>query len=218
MPLLLDELFTCPNCSVVFQSKIVGSYDTFGKNYSDLYIASQEDPQPVLHLINICPKCGFAAYSLDFRFFDISLDLVKESIKKTEDYTGRKATEFNVGDGYLLIAEYLVNKSLEQRTSSRLQACYAYRELKDKNLDKTRKLVLKSIEEILHSKTFNQNPEEVYLYLAGEINRLLGNNLESLEYFELALNKATKNSVVSKLTQHQLTRPREEIPKDIVRP
>ena len=27
MPLLFDELFTCPNCGVVFQSKIVGTLE-----------------------------------------------------------------------------------------------------------------------------------------------------------------------------------------------
>ncbi|HUT82923.1 MAG TPA: DUF2225 domain-containing protein [Candidatus Bathyarchaeia archaeon] len=215
MPLLYDELFTCPNCEAIFQSKVLGCYNTFGLRYSDLYIASQEDPQPVLFQNNLCPKCGFSAFSVEFRVFDINLDIVRKAISKVEDFTGKKATNFNAGDGFLEIAEYLGNNMLETKISITLQATHAYRELKDSNLEKSRIYLLDLIEQILDQKTFKENPEELYLYLAGELNRLLKNENESLRYFKEAITKAPKISFISRITQYQLSTPGEIIPNEI---
>lgn len=216
MPLLLEELFTCPNCTIVFKSETLGSYDTFGTGYSDLYIASEEDPQPVLLLINICPKCGFSAFTADYKSFQEE-DLVNldESIKKVEDFTQKTCTEFNVGDGYLLISEYSKTLSKEQRSFTKMQACHAYRFLADNNLEKTRRIVLQSIEEILSDGVFQKNPEELYLYLAGELNRLLGNYQNATDYLQKALEKAEKDSFVYRITIHQLSNPSEIIPRKI---
>ncbi|NHJ84277.1 MAG: DUF2225 domain-containing protein [Asgard group archaeon] len=215
MPLLFDELFTCPYCEAIFQSKVLGSYNTFGPRYSDLYIASQEEPQPILFQNNICPKCGFSAFTVDIRVFDINLDFVKKAIAKVEAFTKKEVTNFNAGDGFLEIAEYLSNTSLETKIFAVLQATYAYRELKDGNLEKTRKYLLELLEEILVQGSYKENPKELYLYLAGEINRLLKNEKESLKYFKEAITKAPKNSFVSRLTQYQLSTPSEIIPKEI---
>lgn len=216
MTLLLEELFTCPNCRVVFQSKIAASYDTFGKRYSDLYIASENDPQPILYLINICPKCGFAAFTIDFKSFEIDLTLVREAIEKTAKIVGKPPTEFNAGDGFLEIAKYSKNISLEEKANIELQACYAYRFLEDKKLKKAREITIKTINEILVQKKFIHNPEEVYLYLAGELNRLLGNNDEANKYLKLALFKSEKkNHSIKNLIIHQLSNPTEIIPKEV---
>ena len=195
MPLYSGELFTCPNCEAIFQSKIAQSYDTFGNYYSDLYKASAEDPQPVLHLINICPKCGFAAFTQDFKVFDLDLKDVRKAINDIEKITGKPANEFNAGDGYLVITEYLSTISIEQRAFIMMQASYAYRILSDKNLAKAREMTLKTIEQILATKMFMTTSEDMYLYLAGELNRLLGKEDESLKYFKQALEKADKNSI-----------------------
>jgi hypothetical protein len=96
-----------------------------------------------------------------------------------------------------------------------MQASYAYRILADKNLDTARKLTLQTIEQILATKMFMTTSEDMYLYLAGELHRLLGNERESLKYFKLALEKADKNSVVSRLTEHQLKNPTEIVPKEL---
>ena len=213
MPLYEDELFTCPNCKAIFQSKIAASYDTFGDYYSDLYKASEEDPQPVLHLINICPKCGFTAFTQDFKAFDLDLKGVKKAIKSVEKTTGKPANEFNAGDGYLQIAEYLTTISVEQRAFIIMQASYAYRILGDKNLDKARELILEIIEKIMTTKSFTMTTEDMYLYLAGELHRLLGHEEDSLKCFKAAIEKSDKNSVVSRLTEHQLKNPSEIIPK-----
>lgn len=216
MPLYADELFTCPNCKAIFQSKVAQSYDTFGNYYSDLYKASEEDPQPVLHLINICPKCGFAAFTQDFKVFDFDLEDVEKAITTVEKITGKPATEFNAGDGYLEITEYLSTISIEQRAFIKMQASYAYRILGDKNLVKARELTLATIEQILTTKMFMTTTEDMYLYLAGEMHRLLGNESESLKYFKLAIEKADKNSIVSRLTEHQLKTPMEIVPKELL--
>jgi len=216
MTLLMDRLFTCPNCEVVFQSKVAGSYDTFGKKYSDFYVGSGSEPQPILHLNNICPKCGFAAYTIDFKVFSIDLDIVKKAIKETEKFSGRKATEFNAGDGFIVISKYLGNKvSVESLVFLLLQATYAYRELGDPKLDDSRTLTLKIVEEVIEKQKFAENPEELYLYLAGELYRLLGNNEKSLKYFKEALEKADRNSRISKITQQQLTKPSEILPESL---
>ncbi len=216
MPLLLDELFTCPNCSVVFQSKILESYNTFGACYSDLYIASEEDPQHVLLLINICPKCGFSAFTADYKSFQKE-DLVHfdEALKFVEKFTQKAFTEFNAGDGYLLISEYSKNLSKEQKSFTQMQACHSYRFLGDKNLEKTRQIVLESTMDILNEGTFQKNPEELYLYIAGELNRLLGNTQKANDYFQKALEKAEKESFVYRITIHQLSNPNEILPKKI---
>ncbi len=214
MPLYEDQLFTCPNCKAIFQSKIAATYDTFGAYYSDLFKASEEDPQPVLHLTNICPKCGLCAFTQDFKVFDIDLEDVQKAISKIEKLTGKPANEFNAGDGYLQIAEYLSTISIEQRAFIKMQATYAYRILEDMNLDKARELTLKAIEQILETKMFMTTSEDMYLYLAGELNRLLGNEGESLKYFKLAIEKSDRTSVVSRLTEHQLKTPKEIIPKE----
>ena len=180
-----------------------------------MYYSSQEDPQPILHLINICPKCGFAAYTADFNMLDFDLQKIKQAIAKIEKFSSRKATKFNAGDGYLEINEYLDNLSLEKKLAIQLQASYAYRELKDENLKKVRQHILKTLEEILRKKAFNQNPEEFYLYLIGEIHRLLGNDKESFRYFKQILLKVDKNSLISKITQNQLSNPGEIIPNEI---
>ncbi|HUU77978.1 MAG TPA: DUF2225 domain-containing protein [candidate division Zixibacteria bacterium] len=215
MSLIYEELFTCPNCEVIFQTKVLGSYNTFGECYSDLYVGCNTDPQPILHLINICPKCGFAAFTIDYKTFDIDLSLVKKAINHVEKFTGKKAANFNVGDGFLEIAEYLQNASLEQKSFTLMQASYAYRFLKDSNLDKTRKLILEIIELILQEKKFQNNPEEVYLYLAGELNRLIDNQRKALAYYKEALEKAEKNSFIERITIHQLSNPKNIIPKEI---
>ncbi|MHA1156480.1 MAG: DUF2225 domain-containing protein [Candidatus Heimdallarchaeota archaeon] len=216
MPLTLDELFTCPNCSVVFQSKTLGSYNTFGTCYSDLYIASNEDPQHILLLINICPKCGFSAFTADFKSFQKE-DLVNfdEALKFVEEFTQKTFTEFNAGDGYLLISEYSKHLTQEQKSYTQMQACHSYRFLDDKNLEKTRRIVLQSTLDILNDRIFKKNPEELYLYIAGELNRLLGNNQKANEYFQKALEKAEKESFVYKITIHQLSNPNEIIPRKI---
>ncbi|MHA1433419.1 MAG: DUF2225 domain-containing protein [Candidatus Heimdallarchaeota archaeon] len=215
MPLYKDELFTCPNCEAIFQSKIVESYDTFGDYYSDLYKASEEDPQSVLHLINVCPKCGFAAFTQDFKVFDVDIEDVRKSISTIEKITEKPANEFNAGDGYLQIADYLTTISIEQRAFIKMQASYAYRILDDKNLNKARELTLETIEQILATKMFMVTSEDMYLYLAGELHRLLGNEDESLKYFKLALEKSDKKSIVSRLTEHQLKTPMEIVPKKL---
>ena len=210
----MDQLFTCPNCEVIFQSKVAGSYDTFGKKYSDFYVGSGSEPQPILHLNNICPKCGFADYTIDFKVFSIDLDIVKKAIKETEKFSGRKATEFNAGDGFIVISKYLdIEISKESLIFILLQANYAYRELDDQKLDESRTLTLEIVEDVIKKQEFKENPEELYLYLAGELHRLLGNNEKSLEYFKEALEKADRNSRISKLTQQQLTKPSEIIPE-----
>lgn len=214
MTLLMDQLFTCPNCEVIFQSKVAGSYDTFGKKYSDFYVGSGSEPQAILHLNNICPKCGFAAYTIDFKVFSIDLDIVKKAIKETEKFSGRKATEFNAGDGFIVISKYLdIEISKESLIFILLQANYAYRELGNQKLDESRTLTLEIVEDVIKKQEFKENPEELYLYLAGELHRLLGNNEKSLEYFKEALEKADRNSRISKLTQQQLTKPSEVIPE-----
>lgn len=216
MPLILDELFTCPNCSVVFQSKTLGSYNTFGHCYSDLYIASTEDPQHILLLINICPKCGFTAFTADYKSF-VGEDLVnyEKALKEVEEFTKKKFTEFNAGDGFLLISEYSKHLTKEQKSFTLMQACHAYRFLGDKNLEKTRRSVLQSIEDILSDGVFKKNPKELYLYLAGELNRLFGNTKKANDYFQKALEKAEKESFVYKITIHQLSSPSEIIPRKI---
>ncbi|MBK5113635.1 MAG: DUF2225 domain-containing protein [Candidatus Heimdallarchaeota archaeon] len=214
MTMLMDQLFTCPNCEVIFQSKVAGSYDTFGRKYSDFYVGSSSDPQPILHLNNICPKCGFAAYTIDFKVFSIDLDIVKNAIIETEKFSGRKATEFNAGDGFILISKYLENEiSKESLVFVLLQANYAYRELDDQKLDESRKLTLETVESVLEKELYKENPVELFLYLAGELNRLLDNNEMSLKYFKEALEKAEKTSRISKITQQQLTKPSEIIPE-----
>ncbi|MHA1440668.1 MAG: DUF2225 domain-containing protein [Candidatus Heimdallarchaeota archaeon] len=207
MPLYEDRLFTCPNCEAIFQSKVATTYDTFGAYYSDLFKASEEDPQPVLHLTNI--------FTQDFKVFDVDLEDVQKAISKIEKITGKPANEFNAGDGYLQIAEYLSTISIEQRAFIKMQATYAYRILEDKNLDKARELTLETIEHILETKIFMTTSEDMYLYLAGELHRLLGNESESLKYFKLAIEKSDKNSIVSRLTEHQLKSPKEIIPKEL---
>jgi len=214
MTLLMDQLFTCPNCGVIFQSKVAGSYDTFGKKYSDFYVGSGSEPQPILHLNNICPKCGFTAYTIDFKIFSIDLEVVQKAIKKAEKFSGRKATEFNAGDGFIVISKYLGYEiSKESLIFVLLQANYAYRELGDQKLDESRTLTLEILEDVIKMQKFKENPEELYLYLAGELHRLLGNNEKSLEYFKEALEKADKNSRISKITQQQLTKPSKVLPE-----
>ena len=105
MPLLHDELFTCPKCTVVFQTKILGAYDTFGERYSDLYIGSQQNPQPILHKVTICPKCGFSALTEDMRVIDVDEERVETTIKFVEKYTGRTHEDFNSGDGFIFLAD-----------------------------------------------------------------------------------------------------------------
>ena len=216
LPLLFDELFTCPNCDAVFQSKVLASYDTFGTGYSDLYIASEQDPQPILHLINICPKCGFAAFSADFKSFTKEdLSKLPEALETVKKFTQKQPDEFNAGDGYLLISEYSQNFTEEQKSFTKMQACHAYRFLEDNNLAKTRKSVLESTERILNSGVFEKNPKELYLYLAGELHRLLGEEERALEYFRKALEIAVKDSFVYQITIHQLSTPNETIPRKI---
>ena len=213
MTMLMDQLFTCPNCEVIFQSKVAATYNTFGKKYSDFYVGSSTEPQPILHLNNICPKCGFAAYTIDFKVFSIDLDIVKKAIKETEIFSGRKATEFNAGDGYIVISKYLENEiSKESLVFVLLQANYAYRELADKKLKDSRELTLKTVENVLEKHLYTENPVELFLYLAGELHRLLGNTEKSLIYFKKALEKADKQSRISKITQQQLTKPSEILP------
>ncbi len=216
MTMLMDQLFTCPNCEVIFQSKVAATYNTFGKKYSDFYIGSNTEPQPILHLNNICPKCGFAAYTIDFKVFSIDLDIVKNAIKETENFSGRKATEFNAGDGYIVISKYLENEiSKESLVFVLLQANYAYRELADEKLQASRELTLNVVEEVLKQQLFKENPEELFLYLAGELYRLIGNNEKSLDYFKKALEKADKQSRISKIIQLQLTKPSEILPDEL---
>ncbi|MEA2070796.1 MAG: DUF2225 domain-containing protein [Asgard group archaeon] len=215
MPLLLDEQITCPKCSHSFETKILASYDTFGDQYSDLYIASENDPQPILHKIQLCPKCGFAAFTLEFNNNLILQRNVKKVIKKIENFTGKSASEFNVGDGYLEIAEYSSHLSLEERSHIMMQACYAYRELEDSLLSKARKKVLQSIQEIIENSQFKVNDKEVYYYLTGELLRLLGNNQKAEKYFNKTLTIAQKRSFIARLTKHQLTTPSEIIPENI---
>ncbi|MCK5298234.1 MAG: DUF2225 domain-containing protein, partial [Candidatus Heimdallarchaeota archaeon] len=136
--------------------------------------------------------------------------------KETEKFSGRKASEFNAGDGFIVISKYLVNKiSKESLVFVLLQASYAYRELGDPKLDDSRTLTLEIVEEVIEKQKFAENPEELYFYLAGELYRLLGNNEKSLKYFKEALEKADRNSRISKITQQQLTKPSEIIPESL---
>jgi len=215
MPLLNDEMFTCLNCGIIFQTKIVACYNTFGQRYSDLYIASNDEPQPILHLICKCPKCGFAGYIDEYRMLSLEEEEMQEAVKAAEEFTGKNASEFNQGDGFLVIANYPGSQSQEERLAVYLQASYAYRILKDPLLTKVRRVILELLEEILEKKNFEFYTEDYYSYLAGEIARLLGQNDKSLKYFKRALTLASKDSIISKITQHQLTQPSEVIPKEI---
>ncbi|NHJ84086.1 MAG: DUF2225 domain-containing protein [Asgard group archaeon] len=218
MTLIFEELYTCPNCQAIFQSKTLGSYDTFGLNYSDLYVASEREPQPVVYLINICPKCGFSAYTMDFRMNSIDMDYVDQAIQETETFSGKKATDFGAGEGYLVIAHYLRNEPVNRRTSVLLQASYAYRESKETELlKKTRELILDYIKEVIEKEAFDENPKEMYLYLAGELNRLLGKEETSLEFFKQALELTDKKSILSRVIEHQLKNPSEILPLGILK-
>ncbi|NHJ49680.1 MAG: DUF2225 domain-containing protein [Asgard group archaeon] len=217
MPLLYDELFTCPNCSIIFQSKVLGGFNTFGKHYSDFYIGSQEDPQPILYEINICPKCGFSGFTIDLKSFSVDIELVQLAIEKVANFTGKKPSEFKAGDGYLVIANYLHNLNIEEKIGYYLKATYAYRELEDSMLESTRLEIINLIDEVLEKKKFVIQTKEFYLYLIGELYRLVGKTSESLMYFEKSLKIANKKSLISKLVEHQLKNPMEVLPQDFLR-
>jgi uncharacterized protein (DUF2225 family) len=213
MPLLFDELFTCPNCETIFQSKVLGSYNTFGNHYSDFYIGSGENPQPILYQLNICPKCGFAAYPMDFRTFSIELEIVQKALNETSKLVNKKGSDFNAGDGFLLLAEYVPNLNLEDKIFIMLQASYAYRELNDNNLQKTRLKIISMLELLIEKDQFERQTKEFYLYLLGEMYRLVENIEKSLQYFKQALEKSNKKSLITKLVEHQLKSPSEILPK-----
>jgi uncharacterized protein (DUF2225 family) len=216
MPLIKEELFTCPNCDTKFMSEVLASYNTFGKHYSDLYTGSSDNPQPILHHINLCPSCGFAAFTLDFKTKEFNKEKVQKAIDWVEEFTGKKAEDFTPGDGYLEIAKYIHDVNLEQQSYIIMQSCYAYRELDDEtSLQKARKLALEKVEEIIQKESFIDNDEELYYYLAGELTRLLGNEKKALTYYQKALTLASKNSFVYRLTKHQLSNPSEIIPKKV---
>ncbi|MBD3192726.1 MAG: DUF2225 domain-containing protein [Candidatus Heimdallarchaeota archaeon] len=212
MTLLFEELFSCPICDTKFMSKVLGVYNTFGPRYSDLYTCSEENPQPILHQIHLCPKCGFGGYKSNFQNFTFEIDEVKECIKKVEILTEKNVTEFNVGDGFLEIAYYQQN-TLEEQALLKLQASYAYRELKDSNVVLARRLVIKDIEQILEQQSFRENPKEMYLYLIGELHRLLENQEEAQHYFEQILTEENNNSYFAFLAKKQLNHPEKIVPK-----
>lgn len=193
-------------------SKVLAVYNTFGPKYSDLYICSEENPQPILHQIHLCPKCGFAGIKPNFRDFRFEIAQVKAAMEKIEVLIEKKATEFNIGDGYLEIAEYQHN-SLEEQALLRLQASYAYRELQDPNITLARRLAIKDIKQILEHQSFKENPKEMYLYLLGELHRLLGDQQQAQQFFEQTLKEAESNSYFAFLAEKQLDSPKELIPK-----
>ena len=213
MPLLFEELFNCPLCETKFMSKVVGVFDTFGSHYSDLYVACEEDPQPILHQIHLCPKCGFAGFAPAFRELSFDIEVVKKAISSVEQLVQKKSSEFNAGDGYLEIAEYHQANSLEAQVFLKLQASHAYRVLSDDHLELARRFVLEDLQAILEKRLFEKNPEETYLYLAGEMNRLLGNAKKASDYFKLTLGVAARDSFFAKLAEFQLETPNEIIPR-----
>ncbi|NHK30617.1 MAG: DUF2225 domain-containing protein [Asgard group archaeon] len=213
MPLLFDELFTCPNCETIFQSKVLGSYNTFGNHYSDFYIGSEENPQPILYQLSICPKCGFAAYPMDYRTFSIELKNVQKALIETSNFVNKKGSEFNAGDGFILLIEYSTYLNLEDKIFLMLQATYAYRELKDNNLIKTRLKIISMLEQLIEKNQYERQTKEFYLYLLGELYRLVENIEKSLLYFKQALEISNKKSLISKLVEHQLKNPSDILPK-----
>ena len=73
------------------------------------------------------------------------------------------------------------------------------------------------IKKVLEKEAFDENPKEMYLYLAGELNRLLGKEKTSLEYFKQALELVEKRSILSRVIEHQLTNPAEILPLGILK-
>jgi hypothetical protein len=217
MTLLFDELFTCPNCQIIFQSKVIGSFDTFGKNYSDFYIGSRSDPQPILYEINICPKCGMSFYSLDYKTFSENLEQVRTAITKIAKFTKKDVSNFNPGEGYLVIANYLPNISSEEKINLYLKATYAYRELNDLNIKLVREEIISMIKNMLMKNENKIQTEEFYLYLTGELARLTNKTTMALEYFEKAIKKAEQKSLISRLVEHQLKNPKEILPQDFLK-
>ena len=165
---------------------------------------------------SIIPVAGYQFTS------DLSIGLglpfdIAEAMKNVEAFTGKEPLDFNEGDCYLLVMHYTKPKSVEQEIFFLLQASYSYRALDDReSLIKIRRELVLKLEQSLSEKKFENNPKELYLYLTGEIYRLLGSTEKSLEYFKQALQLAPKESTVSRLTQYQLTTPNEIIPKEIL--
>jgi tetratricopeptide (TPR) repeat protein len=213
MTLLHQQNFTCPYCDIFFSAKVLGSYNTFGKQYSDFYQSSSINPQPILYFIQLCPFCGFAAFTLDYKDFSINLERVERAIDRISKIAGKEPTAFTTGEGYLEIAEYKNNLTLEQKAHIQMQAGYAYRELNDAaNLKKSREIALETIEKILVEKSFNNHPKELYCYLAGELNRLLGEKEKATNFYHKAIDAAPDNSFIMKIATKQLNKPENIIP------
>jgi uncharacterized protein (DUF2225 family) len=195
-PIWLKEV-KCPACNAVFNTprvrpsalKVKASEPDFHKVYEDL--------NPLLYAVTVCPECNYGARNDDFD--DKTLEYHPEIVKLAGAIKDSKKN-INFQQVKELDVETAVRKHLLAITFAKhykpedpltiaglyMHISWMYREMGDK--DKDIEYIKLALE--YYVKTFEKGthiPEKIgvpgIMYLAGELNRMLGNYNDAVLWF-----------------------------------
>jgi len=187
----------CPACDAAFKTARVKASSLKVKGIDTDFHKTYEDVKPMLYAVTVCPECNFAARNddfdkamLDYQKEVIQIALAVKAAKKNVRFaeTFETNTEEAVKKHLLAVtyAKHFKPENPNTIAGLYMHITWMYRE--DGNTDKEKEYMLKALE--YYVKTFEKGtfiPEKIgepgIIYLIGELNRLLGNNNEAVQWF-----------------------------------
>lgn len=200
---LYDKSVTCPFCENVFKTKKVRSRFTkplktdtdFCQHYDN------DDHNPILYFINVCPQCGFAFSDNTSPYFPPGTrEIIQEQITQKWgklDYSGKRTKDTAIQTYKLAFySATLKNEKHPVLAGFCLRLAWIYRMMGDQEQEnRFSRLALKEYMDSYVEGDFEKfNMTEMsLLYIIGEINRRLKNYHEAIRFFSKVTNHPNRD-------------------------
>lgn len=191
---LYDRSYTCPICSNEFKSKKVKTSALRpGIKDTDFY-TPYKSADPTWYSILVCPQCGYSNF--DNQFADLSvaqMELYRKNLMgrwNPRDFGGERALTETMEAHMLALATFQVigmRKSVVGKLCLRI--AWMYRSLEDPKERTFMEFAAKNFQEAFTTERLDDDKDNelMILFLAGELNRRLGNYEDASRWFSMVL-------------------------------
>lgn len=200
---LYDKRVTCLHCHHKFSSKKVRTkFARPIKTDTDFCSYYEEDEcNPVLYFINVCPECGFSfsdhtpSYFPPGAYERIEKEIVSKWVKHSFSDRRTKQTAIETYKLAILSASLKGEKHIVLAGLC-MRLAWLYRQLEQTDLEE--RFLRLALQEYEQAYTYgdyetSEVPEISVIYLIGEIYRRLGNYHDAIQYFSQAANHSMKS-------------------------
>lgn len=184
---LYDREITCPVCGNVFKARAVKSGSIRRLKSDSDFFKRYQGVNPYFYDVWICNSCGYTNMESDFlKLREAQKDLIKQKI--TPKWHGKsypEAYDVNIAIERFKLCLYnacVYGASSSKKATICLKTAWMYRLLRD---SENEKLFLSQAIEGFNDAFMNENVHNpgAFMYLIGELNRRIGNDDESLQWF-----------------------------------